>query len=234
MIEIRPSQERGRSRTDWLDARHSFSFGHYFDRRWRGFGPLLVLNEDRIAPASGFGAHPHSDMEIVTLPLAGALEHRDSTGRSGVLRPGVAQRMSAGTGIVHSEMNPSPDEPLHLLQIWIVPERQGLEPGYQEVVLDRGDATWMPVAHRDGGEHCLRIHQDAALHLASLDAAASSARPLDAKGQAWLQVTAGSGNVNGRSVSAGDGVALVHEGELEVAAGTAGLEVLLLEFGAAG
>jgi len=230
MIEIRPSQERGRSRIDWLDARHSFSFAHYFDPRWRGFGPLLVLNEDRIAPASGFGPHSHRDMEIVTLPLAGALAHRDSTGQSGVLRPGVVQRMSAGTGIVHSEMNPSPDELLHLLQIWIVPEREGLEPGYEEISLGHSDAAWVPVANRDGGEHCLRIHQDAALHLASIDAHASNARALDVSGQAWLQVIAGSGEVNGQIVSAGDGVAMVHEGELEVAAGDTGLEALLLEF----
>lgn len=233
MTEIRPSQERGRSRTDWLDARHSFSFAHYFDPRWRGFGPLLVLNEDRIAPASGFGAHPHADMEIVTLPLAGALEHSDSTGRSGVLRPGLVQRMSAGTGIVHSESNPSPDEPLHLLQIWIAPERRGLEPEYEEVELARSDAAWVPVANRDGGPHCLRIQQDAALHLAALDANASSDRRLDARGRAWLQLTAGSGEVNGRAVSAGDGVAMVNEGELALVAGDSGLEALLLEFGPA-
>lgn len=232
MIEIRPSHERGRSRTDWLDGRHSFSFGSYFDRRWRGFGPLLVLNEDRIAPASGFGPHPHADMEIVTVPLAGSLEHRDSTGRSGVLRPGVVQRMSAGTGIVHSEMNPSSDETLHLLQIWILPERRGLEPAYEEVELDRSQPGWVPVANREGGPHCLRIHQDAALHSTRLEGGESRTRGLDARGLAWLQVTAGAGRVNGAAVAAGDGVALTREDALELGAGEAGMEGLLLEFAA--
>jgi redox-sensitive bicupin YhaK (pirin superfamily) len=233
MIEIRPSHERGRSRADWLDGRHSFSFAHYFDRRWRGFGPLLVLNEDRIAPASGFGPHPHADMEIVTLPLAGVLEHRDSTGSSGLLRPGIVQRMSAGTGIVHSEMNPSPDETLHLLQIWILPERRGLEPAYEEIELDRVQRGWIPVASRDGGDHCLRIHQDAALHLGRLAGGESRSRGLDASGLAWLQITAGAGRANGLQVAAGDGVALRREDALELSADEAGLEGLLLEFAAA-
>lgn len=231
MIEIRPAQERGRSRAAWLDARHSFSFGHYVDRRWSGFGPLLVLNEDRIAPASGFGSHPHFDMEIVTIPLSGALEHRDSQGHSGILRPGTVQRMTAGRGIVHSEMNPSPDEPLHLLQIWITPDELDLDPGYEEVTLDATRDGWAPVASRSGGEHCLRIHQDAALHRAAFSAGASGRFELDASGIAWLQVTGGAGEVNGHAVAAGDGVALEGEGRLETLAGEHGLEAVLLEFG---
>ena len=165
-VQIRKSEDRGKANFGWLDSRHSFSFGHYYDPRHMGFGHLRVINEDRVAPGEGFPAHPHSDMEIISYVLEGALEHRDSLGTGSVIRPGDVQRMSAGKGIRHSEFNASRSEPVHFLQIWIIPERRGLEPGYEQksfpVEEKRGQLRL--VASRDGREGSVTIHQDASLY----------------------------------------------------------------------
>src|SRR5919199_2665695 len=171
MMTIRPAGARGRTALRWLDSRHTFSFNDYYDPRHMGFRSLRVINDDRVAPAAGFGAHPHRDMEIITYVLSGALEHRDSLGSGEVLRPGEVQRMTAGTGIRHSEFNPSPTEPVHLYQIWLLPEREGLEPSYEQRAFPEPERRnrLRLVASPDGSEGSLAIRQDARLYLASLD-----------------------------------------------------------------
>lgn len=234
MIEYRASQDRGQGQTSWLDSRYSFSFADYDDPRFRGFGALRVLNEDWIAPASGFGAHPHFDMEIVTILLSGQLEHRDTAGNRVVLTPGMVQRMTAGRGIVHSEMNPSADETTHLFQIWIEPRRRGLAPSHEELVLDFDGAgsdagDWAPVASRAGGGRTLRIEQTAEISMTRLLAHETTERKLDANGRAWLQVASGSGRVAARSVEQGDALAFTNEDAFIAEAGSDGLELLLIE-----
>ncbi|HTI49661.1 MAG TPA: pirin family protein, partial [Planctomycetaceae bacterium] len=152
MLTLRPARERGRTRIDWLDSWHTFSFGDYHDIRWRGFRSLRVINDDVVGPSGGFDTHPHRDMEIVTYPLSGDLEHRDSLGNGSVIRPGDVQRMTAGTGILHSEFNPSPSEPVHLLQIWLFPEARGLTPGYEQKSFSEADkrGRLKLIASRDG------------------------------------------------------------------------------------
>src|SRR5215210_1391688 len=167
MIKVRPAGERGKTRAPWLDGNHTFSFNRYYDPRWAGFRDLLVINEDFVAPASGFPPHSHSDMEIITVVFEGALEHRDSSGGQGVIRPGEVQKMSAGTGVTHSEMNPSPDEPVHLLQIWIFPEEER-----------RGRLRL--IASREASDGSVTIHQDAAVYSAVLDAGEEVAHDLRA------------------------------------------------------
>src|SRR5947209_490039 len=170
MITRRPADERGQTRTDWLDSRHTFSFNRYYDPRWSGFRELLVINEDWVAPGKGFGAHPHSDMEIITYIIAGALQHRDSMGNTSVMRPGEVQRMSAGTGVTHSEFNPSSGEQVHLLQIWITPEREGLTPSYEqrEFSTEESHGRLRLIASRDGRDGSVTVHQDAEVYNALL------------------------------------------------------------------
>ncbi len=170
MLSIRRGPDRGHFNHGWLDTYHTFSFGDYYDPEHEQFGALRVMNEDRVAPGQGFGMHPHRDMEIVTYVLSGALEHRDSLGTGSVLRPGEFQRMTAGTGIRHSEFNPAADEPVHLYQIWLLPERSGLEPSYEqrEFPLEPRQSGWQQVASPDGVDGSLRIHQDARIYLANL------------------------------------------------------------------
>jgi quercetin 2,3-dioxygenase len=181
MITRRPAAERGHARFDWLDSRHSFSFGNYHDDRYMGFGPLRVINEDVVAPGSGFGTHGHRDMEIVTYVLEGALEHKDSLGTGEVIRPGEVQRMTAGTGIQHSEFNPSPDAPVHLLQVWLLPERNGMAPGYEQREFPLGEKDRLHlVASRDGREGSLTIHQDVDLLAGRLSSGAVVERRLRA------------------------------------------------------
>src|SRR5947209_3912926 len=189
MITRRPAEERGRTRTTWLDGRHTFSFNRYYDPRWSGFRDLLVINEDRVAPGTGFGAHSHGDMEIITYIISGALEHRDSMGNTSVIRPGEVQRMTAGTGVTHSEFNPSPDEQTHLLQIWITPEREGLEPGYEqrEFPLEESRGSLRLIASRDAREGSVEIHQDADVYGTSLDVGEEVFYELRAGRHAWVQ-----------------------------------------------
>lgn len=193
MITIRKSEDRGFAQHGWLEARHSFSFADYHDPAHMGFRTLRVINEDRVAPGKGFGTHGHRDMEIVTVVLEGALEHRDSMGNRGRIRPGEVQRMSAGTGVQHSEMNGSPSETLHLLQIWILPERAGIEPGYEQAEFphDARRNELLLVASRDGREGSVTIHQDAELRIARLDAGKRVDQPLRPGRHAWVQVASG-------------------------------------------
>jgi quercetin 2,3-dioxygenase len=229
-VHIRKSEDRGKANFGWLDSRHSFSFGHYYDPGHMGFGPLRVINEDRVAPGEGFPEHPHSDMEIVTYVLEGALEHKDSLGTGSVIRPGDVQRMSAGKGIRHSEFNASRSEPVHLLQIWIIPERRGLEPGYEEKSFPAEEkrGRLRLVASRDGREGSVKIHQDASLYATILGKGQRVAHELAAGRLAWVQVAKGSALLNGEDLEAGDGAALDVSGTLELE-GARDAEVLLFD-----
>lgn len=213
MLIARKAQDRGHVDHGWLDAWHTFSFASYVDRAHVRFRALRVMNEDRIAPGRGFGTHPHNDMEIVTYVLSGALEHRDSLGHGEILRPGEFQRMTAGTGITHSEFNPSATEPVHLYQIWLFPERQGLTPGYEQKAFPVAERTnrLRLVASRDAAEGSLTIHTDARIYLSELQAGHSVQQELAAGRHAWLQVLRGSVSVNDVSLDVSDGAALSDE-----------------------
>jgi quercetin 2,3-dioxygenase len=230
MISVRAGEERGRGERSWLDSRHTFSFGEYYDPQQMGFGTLRVINEDWIRGGGGFPSHPHRDMEILTYVLEGALEHRDSLGTSSVIRPGDVQRMSAGTGIVHSEGNASATESVHLLQIWLLPERAGLRPGYEQKQFPEADrrGRLRLVAARDGRDGAITVHQDVELYAGLLDAGQAVSHPLRPGRQAWLQVARGSVALNGHSLAAGDGAAATDETELTIQA-TEPAEVLLFD-----
>ena len=217
LVAVRPAGERGRTRLDWLDSRHSFSFGGYRDPRHMGFRSLRVINDDVIAPGGGFATHGHRDMEIVTYVIEGALAHRDSLGNGSQIAAGEVQRMTAGTGIEHSEFNASKSEPVHLLQVWILPSRAGLPPGYEEMQTATASGLRL-VASPDGRAGSLTIHQDAALYVARLDRGASAEIDLaDGRG-GWLQVARGAIDVQGRKLAAGDGAAFAGGGRLAVTA----------------
>lgn len=230
MIRLRPSAERGVTQADWLDSRHTFSFNRYIDPAWTSFQSLRVINEDWIAPGGRFDWHPHRDMEILTWILSGALEHEDSTGARGVLRPGDLQKMSAGTGIFHSEANASKTEPLHLLQIWIYPSQRGLQPHYVEkhFPLDERRNRLRLLASPGGRDGSLPIHQAAELWTAMLDEGASVEHALAAGRLAWLQVASGEVDLNGTALHAGDGAAVSGEPVLRISARHAS-EVLLFD-----
>jgi len=221
MIIRRPAAERGQTRTGWLDGRHTFSFNRYYDPRWTGFRDLLVINEDRVAPASGFPPHSHSDMEIITVVFEGALEHRDSSGGHGSIRPGEVQKMSAGTGVTHSEMNPSAEEPVHLLQIWIRPERPGIKPYYEQKAFPEEErrGRLRLIASREAGDGSVTIHQDASVYSAVLGAGEEVTHDLRAGRGAWVQVVKGSLKLNDTELSAGDGAAVTDEEKLTLRAG---------------
>ncbi len=227
-MTIRPAADRGHTRLDWLDSRHSFSFGEYSDPRHMGFGTLRVINEDVIAPGGGFAMHGHRDMEIITWVLSGELAHRDSLGNGSVIRPGEAQRMSAGTGIRHSEFNPSQGAPVHLLQIWILPDTAAVEPGYEQQAIAAPDGQLVVVASRDGAGGGVRIHQDTTLLAARLPAQAAVGHRLGAGRVAWVQVARGAITVNGQALEAGDGAALSGEAAAELRARGAS-EILLFD-----
>ena len=230
MKTIRRSQERGHFDHGWLNTYHTFSFGDYQDPKHHQFRALRVMNEDWVAPGQGFGMHPHRDMEIVTYVLEGALKHQDSMGNGEALRPGEFQRMSAGTGILHSEFNPSETEPVHLYQIWLFPEKKGLTPSYEqkgfpaEERLNRFRVVASPTA-REGS---LRIHQDAEIHLATLEAGKGVRHELKPGRNAWLQVLRGAVEADGQTLSAGDGLAYSEEPAVAVKA-TAAAEVMLFD-----
>ncbi len=220
MIVVRPASERGVAKLDWLDSRHTFSFDQYYDPRHLGFRSLRVINEDRVAPRGGFPTHPHRDMEIVTYVLEGALEHRDSMGNGSVIRPGEVQRMSAGSGITHSEYNPSPSESVHLLQIWIRPLEKGIEPSYEQRDFSPQLASGelVTVASSRGADGAVVIQQDAELLAARLKAGARATHALAAGRHAWLQVARGTVEVNGVKLGAGDGAAVSDTGALNISA----------------
>lgn len=230
MIQIRRSNERGFADHGWLQARHTFSFADYHHPDHRRFRSLRVMNEDRIAPGRGFGTHPHQDMEIVTYVLEGALEHRDSMGNGEVLRPGEFQRMSAGTGITHSEFNPSDTDPTHLYQIWLLPERKGIEPSYEQKQFDdSGMANQLRlVASPNAEAGSLKIHQDAHIYLAKIDTGRQVTHNLSEGRHAWLQVLRGDITLNDTVLVTGDGAAVSSETSLSVKA-TASAEIMLFD-----
>ncbi|MGL4421440.1 MAG: pirin family protein [Gemmataceae bacterium] len=228
MFTIRHAADRGHFHHGWLETYHTFSFGDYFDPAQRGFRSLRVMNDDRIAPGQGFGTHPHRDMEIITVVLAGELEHRDSLGSGAVLRPEDVQRISAGTGIEHSEWNPSPTESVHLYQIWLFPDQKGRPPRYDQAAFaPAGRANrWQTIASQDRREGSLSIYQDATVQRATLAPAATLRQGLAPGRCGWLQVMTGSVTLNGQLLHTGDGVAIQHENELQLQGGANAAELL--------
>lgn len=230
MVQVRKANERGHASYGWLDTYHTFSFATYHDPQHMRFRNLRVMNEDFIAAGQGFGTHPHSDMEIVTYVLQGALEHRDSMGNGEVLRPGEFQRMSAGTGITHSEFNPSSHEPTHLYQIWLLPERRGIEPSYEQKKFDISERTnrLRLVASPSGEEGALTIHTQARIYLGTFEPGNAVQKAIEPGKYIWLQVLSGKGVVGGHWLDAGDGVAISEESMLEYRAESAS-EILVFE-----
>jgi len=230
MIRPRPAAERGLTQIDWLDSRHTFSFNQYYDPEHMGFRGLRVINDDRVAPGAGFGMHGHRDMEILTWMLAGEIEHRDSSGGGGILRAGELQYMCAGTGIRHSEMNPSLTTPVHLLQIWIQPDRSGYPPGYAQRSFAEETATGglRLIASPDGAEGSMPIHQDAKVLVAKLGAGDRAVYAPEAERGIWIQVGLGAISVNGTRLVAGDGAAITGESSLNLEASEAA-ELLLFD-----
>jgi redox-sensitive bicupin YhaK (pirin superfamily) len=230
MINIRRSNERGGGDYGWLNTRHTFSFDQYHDPRFMGFRSLRVINEDRVAPGEGFPTHPHRDMEIITYILEGALEHKDSLGTGSVIRPGDGQRMSAGRGIRHSEMNPSPTEEAHLLQIWIMPDRAGHEPSYEQKAFpdEEKRGKLRLIAGTDGKDGSVTIHQDARLYVTLLSPGQEVIHSLANGRHVWLQVAKGAVELNGKPLKQGDGAAVSDESKL-VINGVEDAEVLLFD-----
>jgi redox-sensitive bicupin YhaK (pirin superfamily) len=230
MIRIRKSEDRGHLDHGWLNTYHSFSFAGYYDPQQMGFRELRVINEDRVQPGQGFGTHPHRDMEIISYVLQGALGHKDSMGNGSVIRPGEVQRMSAGTGITHSEFNPSQEEPVHFLQIWIEPAKGGLAPGYEQKFFpdEEKKGKLRQIASADGRDGSVTINQDVNLYAALLEAGEGVVHQLPAGRHAWLQVVRGSVQANGHLLEQGDGAAVSDEYSLQIA-GMEQAEILLFD-----
>jgi redox-sensitive bicupin YhaK (pirin superfamily) len=230
MLLIRRSDERGRANLGWLDSRHTFSFADYHDPRYMGYGPLRVINEDRVQPGQGFGTHGHRDMEIISYVLEGELAHRDSMGNGSVIRRGDVQRMSAGTGVQHSEFNHSQTKPVHFFQIWLFPDRRGLAPGYEEKRFedDAKRGRLRLVASRDGREGSVVVHQDADLYAALLAAGDEVTHATDRTRKGWVQLASGALTVNGEELEAGDGAAIAYEDNVVIRA-AADAEILLFD-----
>lgn len=235
MITIRPASQRGHADHGWLNAYHTFSFANYYDPRNMGFRALRVINEDRVAPGQGFGTHPHNDMEIITYVLEGALEHKDSMGNHGVIRPGEVQHMSAGSGVRHSEFNHSKSEPVHLLQIWLLPDSDGIAPQYQqrEFGATERNGKLLQVAKSDasknGDASALKIHADVSLYASALRPNETVKYELDPKRHAWLQVARGGLKLNGLELKQGDGAAISKETALEITGTEKDSEFLLFD-----
>jgi len=220
MLIHRPANERGKANFGWLDSAHTFSFGHYQDDAWMGFGPLRVINEDRVAPGGGFATHGHADMEIISVVLEGALQHKDSIGTGSVIRPNEVQKMSAGSGIRHSEFNASQTEPVHFLQIWIIPDRKNIQPSYEQKVFSREDRKdcLRLVASGDGADGSLAIAQQASLYSALLSPGTVLKHLLKPGRLGWVQLISGQVEVNGQVLTAGDGLGLRDEAEISLQA----------------
>jgi quercetin 2,3-dioxygenase len=233
MVTVRRASERGLSQNDWLHSRHTFSFAEYHDPRNMGFGRLRVINEDTVAPGHGFGRHPHRDMEILSYVLEGSLEHGDNMGNGSVIRPGDVQVMSAGTGVVHSERNHSPSQPVHFLQIWIEPDTRGVTPRYEQKRFseEQKQNTLRLIASRDGREGSVTFHQDASLYTGLLDPGGAITRPIAPGRRAWVQVVRGEATVNGQPLAAGDGAAIESEATLELRGRAEPSEVLIFDLG---
>ncbi|MBB6093357.1 hypothetical protein HNQ60_002235 [Povalibacter uvarum] len=233
MITVRKAEERGTSRISWLDSRHTFSFSDYYDPKNMGFRSLRVINDDRVAPAGGFGTHGHRDMEIITYVLDGALAHSDSIGTGSVIRPGDVQKMSAGSGIRHSEFNHSQTEPVHFLQIWIIPDRGGVQPGYQQLNFPRESklGKLLLVASNEKREDIIHIQQDAKMYVTVLESADQKVEhTLEPGRHAWVHVARGSVTVNGKTLKDGDGAAITDEAKIEIS-GAPGGEAILFDLG---
>jgi len=217
---LRPSEQRGHADFGWLNSRHSFSFGHYYDSRHSGFGALRVINEDRVIPGAGFDTHGHQDMEIISYVLEGALEHKDSIGTGSVIRPGDVQRMSAGTGIRHSEYNHSKTDPAHFLQIWIIPERKGLRPGYEQKAFPEAErrGRLRLIGSRDGRDGSVTIHQDVDLYGSLLDTGEKASFEVRPGREAWIQVARGTVAAGDQPLYAGDGLAVTEAGPVDITA----------------
>ena len=230
MIRIRRSAERGHADHGWLDTYHTFSFADYHDPRHMAFRHLRVLNEDRVQPGSGFPTHAHQDMEIITYVLEGALQHKDSLGNGSIIRPGDVQRMSAGTGVTHSEYNPSRTEPVHLLQIWILPERTGLPPSYEQRAFSQAERRGVLrlIASENGRDGSVTIHQDASVYATLLEPRSEVVHRLGPGRHAWVQVARGALALHGHRLEAGDGAAVSEETTLRITA-VAPSEVLVFD-----
>ncbi len=231
MITLRPADERGSANFGWLDSRHSFSFGSYYEPNYMGFGNLRVINEDKVIPGQGFATHSHRDMEIISYVIQGELEHKDSIGNGSIIRPGDVQRMSAGTGIAHSEYNPSSDNPVHFLQIWIIPEQTGLKPSYEQKAFSEADkqGKLRLVGSQDGRDGSVTIHQDVDVYSTILNVDETVTHNLATNRSAWLQVVRGEVAVNDRSLNAGDGAAIVLEDKITLKGLADNTEVLLFD-----
>ncbi len=235
MLTVRRAEDRGHADHGWLDTRHTFSFADYRDERFMGFSDLRVVNEDRVAPGQGFGTHGHRDMEILSYVLDGELSHRDSMGNGSIIRPGEVQRMSAGTGVTHSETNASRDRPVHFLQIWILPAERGLPPGYEQRAFPEAErrGRLRVLASPDGRDGSVTIHQDAVMLGAILAPGETVRHAIPAGRVAWVQVARGEVTVNGERLRAGDGLAAVDEAALAIAgAGSADADVLVFDLAA--
>ncbi len=232
MITALRSEDRGSADFGWLQSRHSFSFGHYYNPQQMGFGNLRVINEDRVLPGKGFGTHGHKDMEIISYVISGALEHRDSMGNGSITQAGDVQRMSAGTGIRHSEFNPSSSEPVHFLQIWILPERTGTAPGYQQLHFSEQQKTncLCLVASPDGRNGSLGMQQEADIYACLLKQGRSVSHACAAGRKCWIQIVRGSLHIKGMTLSSGDAAAVEGEESLEIVAGE-NAEFLLFDLG---
>lgn len=230
MIKIRPGEERGHFNHGWLNTYHTFSFDQYHDPNHMHFRSLRVINEDRVAPGQGFGRHPHRDMEIITYVLDGQLEHRDSLGTGSIIKPGDAQRMSAGTGIMHSEFNPSRTDGVHLLQIWILPDKKGLKPEYEQKTFpaEEKQNRWRLLAEPAGVDGAVQVHQDMKLLVTNLAAGKDITYTLEPGRGAWIQIARGSVDLNGKTLKQGDGAAVEDERELKLKANE-NTEVLLFD-----
>jgi len=226
MIKVRRANDRGHADHGWLNTYHTFSFASYQDREHMGFRSLRVMNEDRVSPGKGFGTHQHDNMEIVSYVLEGAIEHKDSMGNGEVLKPGEFQRISAGTGITHSEFNPSSSEPMHFYQIWLIPSQRDIEPSYEQKAFEKSQRfnELQLVASPDGQSESLTIHTDAKIYLLDLDGSQSVTMPLANQRYGWVQVLRGSVELNGESLEASDGAAISDEDSIELkTSGTAEL-----------
>ncbi|MCE7887528.1 MAG: pirin family protein [Alphaproteobacteria bacterium PRO2] len=231
-FKIHERDLRGRTKTGWLDSYHTFSFGDFRDPERMGFRSLRVINEDFVIPGAGFPTHPHSDMEIITVILKGELAHKDSMGNGATIRPGEVQKMSAGSGITHSEFNPSNDNPVHLLQIWIRPDTRGIKPGYEQIIVDQKNAKdgWVLVGDREGSGNVVSIHQDAKLFTASLKTGEKISYAFNKDRYGFLQIARGEIDLRGETVRQGDGVEISGEGNIEITA-KADSELLLFDLG---
>ncbi|HET6936047.1 MAG TPA: pirin family protein [Candidatus Angelobacter sp.] len=232
MIQVRRAKERGHANHGWLDTYHTFSFADYYDPRFMGFRSLRVINEDWVKPGYGFPTHPHRDMEIITYVLEGSLEHKDSMGTGSVIRPGEVQKMSAGTGVRHSEFNHSDKEPVHLYQIWIMPEKEGIKPMYEQKTIPAQERTGklrLIASPNGNGNGAVKLYQDAELFTTELAAGDSVEHQLTPGRYAWVQVARGSILLNGQELKAGDGAAVAQETALQLAAGKDGAEALLFD-----